>query len=144
MCDLQNEIVGQKVNESSCRKEIDPIIFVLPKYCGALYTKNHNEQQFQVQLWRLCITDHHYEQFALISNNQRVRDKFQFCLVDIDEVIVPKKGDNWSDLMKEVVQRSLKVKNDSRASYNFRWACRIGWAEQELNVVLIWKFYLNY
>jgi len=39
---------------------------------------------------------------------------------DIDEVIVPIEGNNWSDLMKEVIERSLKVKNDSRASYNFR------------------------
>ena len=43
------------------------------------------------------------------------------ALLDIDEVIMPL-GDsnNWSDLMKKVEQVSLKVKNESRASYNFR------------------------
>ena len=39
---------------------------------------------------------------------------------DIDEVIMPIGDDNWSDMMKQVIDMSLKVKNDSRASYNFR------------------------
>merc|ERR1711902_474811 len=42
------------------------------------------------------------------------------ALLDIDEVIVPKKSADWSDMMEEIVAESLKVKNVSRASYNFR------------------------
>ena len=33
---------------------------------------------------------------------------------------MPVGDDNWSDLMKQVSAMSLKVKNDTRASYNFR------------------------
>ena len=33
---------------------------------------------------------------------------------------MPIGDDNWSDMMKQVIEMSLKVKNDSRASYNFR------------------------
>ena len=41
-------------------------------------------------------------------------------LSDIDEVIMPIGDDNWQDMMRQVSEMSLKVKNDSRASYNFR------------------------
>lgn len=33
---------------------------------------------------------------------------------------MPIDDDNWSDMMKKVSEMSLRVKNDSRASYNFR------------------------
>ena len=39
---------------------------------------------------------------------------------DIDEVITPIKHNNWADMMEEVIQASLKVKNQSRASWHFR------------------------
>ena len=42
------------------------------------------------------------------------------ALLDIDEVIMPIKQDNWADMMKDVVEASLKVKNETRASFNFR------------------------
>jgi len=42
------------------------------------------------------------------------------ALLDIDEVITPIKHSNWADMMEEVVQTSLKVKNETRASWNFR------------------------
>ena len=42
------------------------------------------------------------------------------ALLDIDEVIVPIKHKNWEDMMEEVTKTSLKVKNESRASWNFR------------------------
>jgi len=42
------------------------------------------------------------------------------ALLDIDEVITPLKHDNWSDMMEEAVAASLKVKNETRASWNFR------------------------
>ena len=42
------------------------------------------------------------------------------ALLDIDEVIMPLKHDNWGDMMAEVVRGSLKIKNETRASWNFR------------------------
>ncbi len=43
------------------------------------------------------------------------------ALLDIDEVIMPKKAKNWKDMMEqEVIPASFKVKNVTRASYNFR------------------------
>jgi len=42
------------------------------------------------------------------------------ALLDIDEVITPIKHNNWADMMEEVIQTSLKVKNETRASWNFR------------------------
>lgn len=41
-------------------------------------------------------------------------------LLDIDEVIMPLKHPNWSDMMDEVLKLSLTEKNYTRASYNFR------------------------
>ena len=41
-------------------------------------------------------------------------------LLDIDEVITPVKHNNWAEMMDEVVKSSLKVKNETRASWNFR------------------------
>jgi len=42
------------------------------------------------------------------------------ALLDIDEVIMPIKHNNWAEMMDEVVKASLKVKNETRASWNFR------------------------
>ncbi|XP_023326460.1 uncharacterized protein LOC111699919 [Eurytemora carolleeae] len=42
------------------------------------------------------------------------------ALLDIDEVIMPLQHNSWQDMMEEVIKASLKVKNESRASYNFR------------------------
>ena len=42
------------------------------------------------------------------------------ALLDIDEVIMPINGDNWSDLMKQVKTLSYNIKKEERASYNFR------------------------
>ena len=42
------------------------------------------------------------------------------ALLDIDEIIMPLRHDNWSDMMDEVVKVSLLEKNFTRASYNFR------------------------
>jgi len=42
------------------------------------------------------------------------------ALLDIDEVIMPIRHNNWADMMEEVVTNSLKIKNETRASYNFR------------------------
>ena len=42
------------------------------------------------------------------------------ALLDIDEIIMPLRHDNWSDMMDEVLKVSLLEKNFTRASYNFR------------------------
>merc|ERR1712080_724094 len=42
------------------------------------------------------------------------------ALLDIDEVIMPIKHNNWAEMMEEAVKASLKVKNETRASWNFR------------------------
>ena len=53
------------------------------------------------------------------SNHFIFRYKY-IALLDIDEVIMPIKHTNWADMMKEVITTSLKVKNETRASWNFR------------------------
>ena len=35
-------------------------------------------------------------------------------------MIVPIRHKNWEDMMEEVIKTSLRVKNESRASWNFR------------------------
>ncbi|XP_040563465.1 uncharacterized protein [Lepeophtheirus salmonis] len=42
------------------------------------------------------------------------------ALLDIDEVITPLKHKSWSEMMKYVRASSLAIKNETRASYNFR------------------------
>ena len=42
------------------------------------------------------------------------------ALLDIDEIIMPLRHDNWSDMMNEVLKVSSAEKNFTRASYNFR------------------------
>jgi len=42
------------------------------------------------------------------------------ALLDIDEVIMPVEHNNWADMMEEAVKSSLEVKNETRASWNFR------------------------
>lgn len=42
------------------------------------------------------------------------------ALLDIDEVIMPLKYENWADLMDEVEQISFKTRNQTKASYNVR------------------------
>jgi hypothetical protein len=56
-------------------------------------------------------------------NDCLYRNMYQYeyiALLDIDEVIMPIAEDNWADLMKNVKKLALKVKNEDRASYNFR------------------------
>ena len=42
------------------------------------------------------------------------------ALLDIDEIIMPLKYENWSSLMEEVEQISFKTRNQTKASYNVR------------------------
>ena len=51
----------------------------------------------------------------------RIDVRYEYiALLDIDELIVPIRHNSWADMMKEVVDNSLKIKNETRASYNFR------------------------
>ncbi|CAH0767342.1 unnamed protein product [Bemisia tabaci] len=42
------------------------------------------------------------------------------ALLDIDEVIMPVKRRTWRELMDDVMVKALKIKNETRASYNVR------------------------
>lgn len=42
------------------------------------------------------------------------------ALLDIDEIIMPKDDMNWHDLMKRVLPKSKKLRNDTYPSYNVR------------------------
>ena len=42
------------------------------------------------------------------------------ALLDIDEVIMPIKRKNWADMMSDVTKESMRIKNETRASFNFR------------------------
>lgn len=42
------------------------------------------------------------------------------ALLDIDEVIMPLQTNSWSELMKTILPKALKIKNETRASYNVR------------------------
>ena len=63
----------------------------------------------------LCFRHHSHSKLT----SQCFRYEY-IALLDIDEVIMPIQNASWSDLMEEVVKASLKVKNETRASYNFR------------------------
>ena len=41
-------------------------------------------------------------------------------VLDIDEVIIPMKESSWAEMMKEIIETSLKVRNETRASWHFR------------------------
>ena len=66
----------------------------------------------------------HKRQNELIPYNDCLyRNMYRYeyvALLDIDEVIMPMRRRNWAQLMDDVVEASLKVKNETRASFNFR------------------------
>ena len=72
-----------------------------------LKTKTNNKRQNELIPYNDCLYRNMY-QYEYIA------------LLDIDEVIMPIAEDNWADLMKNVKKLALKVKNEERASYNFR------------------------
>ncbi|CAG7815136.1 unnamed protein product [Allacma fusca] len=67
--------------------------------------------------------NHKRQNEVIPYNDCLYRNLYQYeyiALLDIDEVIMPMKGDNWKDLMIEVDRKARLSKNASRASYNFR------------------------
>jgi len=72
-----------------------------------LTTKRNNKRQNELIPYNDCLYRnlYRYEYIALL---------------DIDEVIIPLKHLNWKEMMTDAVAASLKVKNETRASYNFR------------------------
>lgn len=72
-----------------------------------LKSKTNNKRQNELVPYNDCLyrNMYRYEYIALL---------------DIDEVIMPIEHNNWSELMDHVVKLALKVKNETRASYNFR------------------------
>lgn len=42
------------------------------------------------------------------------------ALLDIDEVILPKQHSDWFGMMEEIIVKSMEIRNETRASYNFR------------------------
>jgi len=72
-----------------------------------LKSKLNNKRQNEVIPYNDCLYRNMY------------RYKY-IALLDIDEVITPITKSSWAELMEEVVAASLKVKNATRASWNFR------------------------
>ncbi|XP_054708021.1 uncharacterized protein LOC129217711 [Uloborus diversus] len=74
--------------------------------------------------WYLKTKLTHKRQNELIPYNDCLyRNLYSYdyvVLLDTDEIIMPVKFTNWSDLMKDVVKRALKERNYTRASYNVR------------------------
>jgi len=80
----------------------------------------------------LPMVQHMYLQNKLVNKRQNELIPYNDCLyrniyryeyialLDIDEVIVPIKHQNWADMMENVLDEASKVKNMTRASWNFR------------------------
>ncbi|CAG5104374.1 Protein of unknown function [Cotesia congregata] len=74
-----------------------------------IYLKKKTNQKRQNELipYNDCLYKHMYE-YEYIA------------LLDIDEVIMPIKDFTWSQLMRRVLPKALRIRNETRASYNVR------------------------
>lgn len=72
-----------------------------------LKAKTNNKRQNELIPYNDCLYRNLYRYRYLV-------------LLDIDEVILPRTQPSWEKLMQDVERASLKVKNESRASYSFR------------------------
>jgi len=72
-----------------------------------LTKKTNNKRQNELIPYNDCFYKHMYE-YKYIA------------LLDIDEVIMPKNVDSWTELMDIALQKALKTNKDERASYNVR------------------------
>ncbi|XP_015518279.1 uncharacterized protein [Neodiprion pinetum] len=72
-----------------------------------LTKKMNHKRQNELIPYNDCLYKHMYE-YEYIA------------LLDIDEVIMPVQDATWRELMDRILPKSLKIRNESRASYNVR------------------------
>ncbi|XP_014216670.1 uncharacterized protein LOC106645338 [Copidosoma floridanum] len=80
----------------------------LPAFQHMYLTKKTNhKRQNELIPYNDCLYKHMYE-YEYIA------------LLDVDEVIMPVQDTTWKELMKRVMPKALKFKNETKASYNVR------------------------
>ncbi|XP_015600282.1 uncharacterized protein LOC107270104 [Cephus cinctus] len=72
-----------------------------------LTKKTNHKRQNELIPYNDCLYKHMYE-YEYIA------------LLDIDEVIMPVRDTTWQQLMQRVMPKALKIRNETRASYNVR------------------------
>lgn len=72
-----------------------------------LTKKTNHKRQNELIPYNDCLYKHMYE-YEYIA------------LLDVDEVIMPVKDATWQELMRRVLPKALKIRNETRASYNVR------------------------
>lgn len=72
-----------------------------------LTKKTNHKRQNELIPYNDCLYKHMYE-YEYIA------------LLDVDEVIMPVKDATWQGLMKRVLGKAFKIRNETRASYNVR------------------------
>ncbi|XP_058792872.1 uncharacterized protein LOC131665179 [Phymastichus coffea] len=72
-----------------------------------LTKKTNHKRQNELIPYNDCLYKHMYE-YEYIA------------LLDVDEVIMPKQDATWQQLMARVMPKALKLRNETRASYNVR------------------------
>ncbi|XP_053986409.1 uncharacterized protein LOC128880399 [Hylaeus volcanicus] len=72
-----------------------------------LTKKTSHKRQNELIPYNDCLYKHMYE-YEYIA------------LLDVDEVIMPVQDATWQDLMKRVLVKAFKIRNETRASYNVR------------------------
>lgn len=72
-----------------------------------LTKKTNHKRQNELIPYNDCLYKHMYE-YEYIA------------LLDVDEVIMPVQDATWQDLMKRVLVKAFKIRNETRASYNVR------------------------
>lgn len=72
-----------------------------------LTKKTNHKRQNELIPYNDCLYKHMYE-YEYIA------------LLDIDEVIMPVQDNTWSELMRRVLPKALRIRNETRASYNVR------------------------
>lgn len=72
-----------------------------------LSKKTNSKRQNELIPYNDCLYRHMYEYEYLV-------------LLDVDEVIMPVQDTTWQELLKRIMPKALKIKNETRASYNVR------------------------
>lgn len=72
-----------------------------------LTKKTNHKRQNELIPYNDCLYKHMYE-YEYIA------------LLDVDEVIMPVQDTTWQELMKRVLAKAFKIRNETRASYNVR------------------------